>query len=268
MDRSHQERLTDTELRAFFDQLLPRGFAGADVLSEIAPEGWMRSPLLACFHPSVERLFEERLQTHRTLDELRCGRRRCNQTATSDDACVPAPTLEDVRREYRSQPVQQDEEVTELVGDCLWDVFSNNHDVFAPDGRLADIGSFRGASAFLDEYANRDSRRSWSGGDCMRFYMGSIWISGRADLTPVYGMIFRRLRSLGADWVYHFSELESVDIVGPNAREPQAERQPMHAATADINARARQDATTGPPPAAVRAYSCAYGRDPRGWPPA
>jgi hypothetical protein len=31
------------------------------VLDEIAPEGWERSPLLACFHPSIERIFEERL---------------------------------------------------------------------------------------------------------------------------------------------------------------------------------------------------------------
>jgi hypothetical protein len=35
----------------------------------------------------------------------------------------------------------------------------------------------------------------------MRFYMGTIWISGRADLTQVYVMIFRRLRSLDADGI-------------------------------------------------------------------
>jgi hypothetical protein len=35
--------------------------------------------------------------------------------------------------------------------------------------------------------------------------MGTIWISRRADLTPAYAMIVRRLKSLGADWVYHFT---------------------------------------------------------------
>jgi len=38
--------------------------AGADVLVELAPEGWEQSPLLACFHPSVERVLQERWQLH------------------------------------------------------------------------------------------------------------------------------------------------------------------------------------------------------------
>lgn len=77
---------------------------------------------------------------------------------------------------------------------CLWDVFSDNHDVIAADGRVADIGSFRGAGAFLDEHLTR-GQDSWREGDYMRFYLRTIWISRRADLTPVYAMIFRRLRS-------------------------------------------------------------------------
>ena len=64
---------------------------------------------------------------------------------------LPEPTVEDVRRDYRPVPIEQDEEVTELVARCLWDIFSDNHEVIAPDGRIVDIGSFRGASAFLDE---------------------------------------------------------------------------------------------------------------------
>jgi hypothetical protein len=55
----------------FFDRLFPQGFAGADVLAERAPQGWEQSSLAACFHPFVERLFEERLMMHRNLDELR-----------------------------------------------------------------------------------------------------------------------------------------------------------------------------------------------------
>jgi hypothetical protein len=42
-----------------FGQLFPDGFSGADVLCEIAPEGLERSPLLACFHSGVGRVFEE-----------------------------------------------------------------------------------------------------------------------------------------------------------------------------------------------------------------
>ena len=93
----------------------------------------------------------------------------------------PEPTLEDVRTRIRALTGEQQDEVTELVGMCLWDIFSDNHDVIAADGRLADIGSFRGAGAFIDEHLTRD-QDGWREGDYMRFYMGTIWIGQRADL--------------------------------------------------------------------------------------
>ena len=70
-----------------------------------------------------------------------------------------------------------------------WDIFSDNHEVVAADGRLVDIGSFRSASAFLDDYLNAESGKAmlWEG-DYMRFYMGTIWIRGRSDLRSVYSI--------------------------------------------------------------------------------
>jgi hypothetical protein len=171
-----KERLTDAELHAFFDRLFPNGFAGDDGLNELAPEGWERLPLVACFHPSVEERYEEAVQFHRNLESLRDVRRRPDGTAHAVDAPSPEPTLEEVRREHRPTPIQRHEEVTEWVGLCLWDVFSDNHDVIAADGRVADIGSFRGAGAFLDEHLT-GGQDSWREGDYLRFYLGTIWIS-------------------------------------------------------------------------------------------
>lgn len=122
----------------------------------------------------------------------------------------------------------------------------------------------------------------------MRFYMGTIWIARRADLTPVYAMIFRRLRSLGADWVYHFpqlylTELEPTDpdvgqsasysasasaLAELEAQKRRAETARVRAEIEEANASAREEAMDHPPPATVRAYRQVYGRDPRGWPPA
>jgi hypothetical protein len=82
----------------------------------------------------------------------------------------PEPTLDDVRCGYETSPVNEEEEVTDLVGLCLWDVCSDNHEVIAADGRVADIGSFRGAGRFLDEYLTRD-QDGWREGD----YMRSTW---------------------------------------------------------------------------------------------
>jgi hypothetical protein len=285
IDRQN-ERITDAELHAFFDRLFPTGFGGDDVLHELAPAGWEQSPLLACFHPSVEQRHEEAVQFHRNLETLRDVRRRPDGAAQVVHPPSPEPTLEEVRREYRPTPIEPHEEVTELVGLCLWDVFSDNHDVIAADGRLADIGSFRVAGAFLDEYLTR-SQDNWREGDYLRFYLGTIWISRRADLTPVYALIFRRLRSLGADWVYHFPQLYLAELV-PNdpgtehvttysvsesaaaelkAQKRRAETAHFRAEIEEMNARAREEAMDRPPPATVRAYRQVYGRDPRGWPP-
>jgi hypothetical protein len=284
MEDRQTTRLTDTELYALFDRLFPDGLASPDVMTEIASQGWERSPLLACFHPSVERVFEERLQMHRNLERLFPKVRQRRADAKSPP---PEPTLDAVRREYQPSPVNQQEEVTELVGMCLWDVFSDNHDVIAPDGRQADIGSFRGASAFLDDYLTRgqDSVRS----DYMRFYMGTAFLSGRADLTPVYVMIFRRLEAIGADWIYHFPELGVVDlaplreqlnqsggtysvtegaVAELRASEHRAEVQRLRAELDYMNAQAREEALDRPTPATVRAYREVYGSNPRGWPPA
>jgi len=119
--------MSEAELHALFDRLFPHGFAGVDVLDEIAPERWDRSPLLACFHPSIDRIFEERLRMHRNLDDLRrLGDRR---DGSRTDFSSSEPTLEQVKKEYVPSAVQQIEEVTELVGLCLWDLFSDNQEV-------------------------------------------------------------------------------------------------------------------------------------------
>lgn len=288
MDEWQKERLTDAELHVLFDRLFPQGFAGADVLAETAPDGWEHSTLLACFHPPVERVFQERLQFHRNLEELRAMRRKREGAGAGADAPSPEPILGEVGSEYQAKPVRQEEELTELVGQCLWDVFSDNHEVVAADGRVADIGSFRGAGAFLDECLTGD-RDTWREGDYLRFYLGTIWIAGRADLTPVYAMIFRRLKTLGADWIYHFPELGLVDLTPLHAdpelpstsysvseaamaelkaQQRRAEVQRFRGDLSDMNARAREEAMDRPPPATVRAYRQVYGRDPRGWPPA
>lgn len=281
------ERLTDAELHAFFDRLFPQGFAGPDVLADIAPEGWERSPLVACFHPSVEQRYEEAVQFHCNLESLRKARPRRDGNGQTTETPSPEPTLDEIRREYQAEPVKPDEEVTELVGLCLWDVFSDNHDVIAQDGRVADIGSFRGAGAFLDEHLT-GGQDSWREGDYLRFYLGTIWIAQRADLMPVYAMIFRRLRLLGADWVYHFPQLYLAELPQVNrgreqtgsysvsesaaaelkAQKRRAETAKLHAEIDEMNMRAREEALDRPPPPTVRAYREVYGRDPRGWPPA
>lgn len=281
-------RLTDAELKEFFDRLFPHGFAGADVLAELAPEGWEKSPLLACFHPSPEQVFQESLQMHRNIEGL-VRIRREREPDNPKLAPKPEPTLAEVRAEWQDTPVKTAEEVTQLVGLCLWDVFSDNHEVIAADGRVVDIGSFRGAAGFIAECVSGPND-DWRNMDYCQFYMGTIWIGQRTDLTPVYRMIFRRLKALAADWEYHFSELGVVDMAplrtaleqqkpedySPSEafakeqaeQERQEELDRVRAELAEGNAQARREAMALPPPATVRAYEEVFGREPKGWPPA
>jgi hypothetical protein len=284
MNNWEATRLTDAELKNLFDRLFPFGFAGADVVREIAPEQWENSPFLACFHPSPQQVFDQRLRRHRRMQELGRTRRRRGNPEFPKPVPSPVPTMEQVLSEWKEQPVNVTEEVTELVGRCLWDVFSDNHEVFASDGRIVDIGSFREASTFLDECLSGPLEQPHCG-DEYHFYMGSTWLSSFADLGPVYRMIFRRLRALGADWKFHFPRLFLVDLCplaekqdgtySPSEafgkeqeqREHQAELEKARAELDELHNQACRDAMDEAPPQTVRAYHEVFGRYPRGWAP-
>ena len=282
MARFGMDSYSESELEAEFDRLFPHGFAGSDVVHEIAPGGWENSALLAIFHPSLTQSYEETLRMHRNLGRLR---------RLDDQRPVPPePTLDEVTRDFRESPIEAGREVGELVGQCLWDVFSDSHEVVGPDGRVLDLGSFRGSGGFLAEILNRQSGAEHY--DYLSFYMRTIWVAQRADLSPVYKMIFRRLRGHRLDWIYHFPRLHAVDLrplkealdqkpepdwlsYSPSeALAKQAEQRERDQELAELRAsldegyrEAVDEALKQPPPATVQAYEAVYGCFPRGWPP-
>ena len=67
--KESNQRYTDEECLTLFACLFPKGFAGEDVLAEIAPEGWMDSTLHFVFHPTLDQVHWERVQLHRNLRE-------------------------------------------------------------------------------------------------------------------------------------------------------------------------------------------------------
>ena len=127
------------------------------------------------------------------------------------------------------------------------------------------------------------------------FYMGTSMGAGRADLVPVYTMIFRRLYARGMDWKYHFPRLYAVDLrplkkqldeqqkgdapewesYDPSAAfEEDQEETKKDEEIAELRSKldeghqaAVEAARDLPPPATVRAYEAVYGAFPEGWPP-
>jgi len=276
------DSFSEADLEAEFDRLFPQGFAGPDVLQELAPAGWENSPLLAVFHPSLAQSYEETLRLHRNVCALRGPNDR--------RPLPPEPTFDEVARDFRERPVETVREVRELVGQCLWDLFSDGHQVTATDGRVLDLGSFRASGGFLAEILNRQTGAE--NYDYLDFYMGTIWVAQRADLTRVYQMIFRRLQGRRLDWIYHFPRIYAVDLrplkealeekhdpdwlnYSPSealAKEEEAKEQDENLAelreTLEEGYRESiEEALKGPPPTTVRAYKAIYGCFPRGWPP-
>ena len=177
-----------------------------------------------------------------------------------------------------------EEEVVDLVGRVLWDVFSDNHTVFDADGAF-DLGSFRGAAGFLAEaihgrYPALSGRRGY-----LDFYMGTRGIG--ADLGPLYRWVFAGLRMAGCDWRYSFPRIYLVSFAHDPEPADTLAYDPSAAVAAELDAADRERegaemqqrldagyndaverAKRRPPPAIVQAYYSVYGRWPRGWPPA
>ena len=84
-------------------------------------------------------------------------------------------TLDKVAGTFQERPIEAERKVLELVGECLWDVFSDSHEVVAPDGRVLDLGSFRASGGFLADVLNRQSGTDRY--DYIDFYMGTIWVA-------------------------------------------------------------------------------------------
>jgi len=327
-DDVESDRLSRDEIKSEFAALFPLGWCGADVMAELAPAGWAASPLVAAFHPSVAQIYEETVRIHRNMASL--GRKPDAPPPT------PGPTLAEIEADHEPSPIDPERECQELLGRCLWDVFSDNHEAIADDGRKIDLGSMRSGGGFLAEVINEQSgpkplpkpelpadliarmfpptdgmdpkvaemmaeMRKEMFGDggytYLDFYMGTMSIADRADLQPVYEMIFRRMKARGLDWEYHFPKLHLVDFrplkkqlderakaedgepewagYDPAAafeeeqEESERDREiaEMREKLDEGNREAMEAALEREPPATVRAYRAVYGDFPAGWPP-
>jgi hypothetical protein len=108
-----------------FVRLFPLGIAGADVLANIAPDGWQQLALHACFHPSVERGCQEAVRLRRNVEKRRNPRVRRDDNVQNMESVSSAPAQEQIRKESLPTQVNCEDKVTELVGLSLCDIFSD-----------------------------------------------------------------------------------------------------------------------------------------------
>lgn len=278
-------RLTEKQCLELFQRLFPNGLDDSSLMQSLAPEGWEHSTLALIYHPTAEQRYEETLRLRENL-------RRLRRSPVSEEE--PHITLDTIRREMPVEAPNPRKECADLMGCCLWDIFSDNHEVRTADA-LVDLGTFRAAAGFIADVRHR-SGNSEAGfserGDYLDVYMGTRMVQHRADLTPVYELIFRRMRQLDLDWRYVHPRLIAVDLrpLQEASESEQASeavrynptenfwRERREAARDAELAELRQnmdeayresveEARNAPPPATVRAYRQVYHRFPTGWPP-
>ena len=111
MNDYQKNRFSEEECKEILHSMFPNGVMGNDVLDEIAPDGWDHSPLLTCFHPSVEKVYEECLRTHENLESLTLKRGK--------QPNPPKPTYDEVKKSYINKPADLNEEIPRLIGMAL-----------------------------------------------------------------------------------------------------------------------------------------------------
>ncbi len=146
---------------------------------EITPNGWANSEFVFFLHPTPQQQYAEYIRMRDNINRL---------TKKKD--------VED--KNIEQSDFKQDDltglngmdEFLFLLGLCVYDIFSNNHEVVAPDKKIYDLGSMRGSGRFIADFLNNESKDSKKY-DYIDFYMGTIWVSERGTLLPFYEFVFK-----------------------------------------------------------------------------
>jgi hypothetical protein len=171
-----------------------------ELLQTVAPDGFVNSSLTLIFHPTPEQQYEEYCRMSKNIAGLQ-------KTLEQQADIKPAISFEEFIKDLKNEPVDEQYEIVSIFGDCIWNIFSNNHTVFNENAESYDLGSWRGTGRFIADVINKLQLVTGKSFDYIDFYMGSIFAKERADLTPVYQFIFKRLKAKQLDWQYSFPRM-------------------------------------------------------------
>ena len=195
--------LPDDLLESLFIELFK---AIPELTNEVMPEGFANSELIHIFHPTAEQQYKE-------YCEMRI---RFKTLFKRKEKWEPLKTFEEFVRTIEHSNVEELYEIVSIYGDCIWDIFSNNHTVYNENSESYDIGSFRGSGRFIADVIDKMNLVPGRSFDYMDFYMGSFIAETRANLIPVYEFIFRKLKAKKIDWEYLFPRIGLVSFNNDN----------------------------------------------------
>lgn len=157
------------------------------------------------------------------------------------------------------------DELIEVVGCCVWDIVSKNHQVTDTNGQHVSLGSFREAGEAIAEFVEQHAPGGARGWDYMDFYLGTRWPRPPADVAPlylaIYTHIFERMRAAGFDWRYHSPHATIMQVPESPAPLP-PEVRALGQALDEIYRKA--EGTPDDPVPIIAAYRSVYGKLPAG----
>jgi hypothetical protein len=257
-------------------EILLRIFAdNQKLLNSIAPDGWKNSPFIHFFHPSPQQQLTQYETINKNLASLSKKRGK--------EIDMEHKRLADFRMD-NLENVNERGEFIQIIGNAVWDIFSDNHEVVAEDGKIYDFGSFRGSGYTIADFINEHYPQPEGSLDYLDFYMGASLLRDRADILPFYRHIFRVLKADNCDWHYSFPKLGLVSFKKeePDITDP-AEYNPLRAVHEElfnekgevdklqekldrIYEQEYEEAKYKPLPLTVQAYKEVYGILPDGHP--
>ncbi|HET7116544.1 MAG TPA: hypothetical protein VFI29_08645 [Hanamia sp.] len=176
-----------------------------ELLPTIAPDGFANSPLVLIFHPTPEQRYKEYCRMSENIAALqKAGKQQIDVNSIV--------SFEEFIKDIKSEPVDEQYEMVSIFGDCIWNIFSNNHTVYNENGESYDLGSWRGSGRFIADVINKLELVPGKFFDYMDFYMGHIFTQERTDITQVYEFIFKILKEKNLDWEYSFPRMGLVSF--------------------------------------------------------
>ncbi len=244
------------------------------ILDLIAPKGWENSPYKFIYHPTAQKIFEKSLRMHENMSSL--FKKKGKE--------IQPPTLESIEKELseKVEIIKPKEEFLDLLGSCLWCIFSNNHEVFDDKG-VYDIGSFRGSGRFIGDFLNKNYP-SETTFDYMDFYCADMRFDDDDTAMPLFVYLFEKIKAANCDWSYSFPRIgivsfdkEETDVkpeeYDPNKalevelakKQKKAEIQEFKDKLDEIYESEMEEAKYKKPPLIIRAYQTVFGEYPQGW---
>ena len=126
------------------------------------------------------------------------------------------------------------EDVFRVLGMVVWEIFSDNHEVTDAEGKIFDLGSWRGSGGFIADFLNvhfAPENTSWF--HYMDFYGG---FRGGHDpsLFPLYVYFFQELKAREYVWRYSPPALYLVDLSPDKPEEDMQNYDPGSALLSDL----------------------------------